>query len=424
MVVEIIMPKLGQTMEKGKILRWLKKEGERVEKGEPLLEVETDKAVLEVESRSSGILKRILAHEGEIVSVAKVIGYIAEEGEPLPQEAPQESVAAAETGAPTPLQAVGAPEEMGEKRLEREIKASPLARKIARERGVDLTQVVGTGPGGRITEKDVLDYLAKREAAKPAPPPTSAPAAVSIVSGREAAVVMPEFEGFQVIPISGMRSAIARKMTYSKTNIPHFYISVEVDMTEAARLREELIPIIETKTGVRLSFTHMLVKAVAMALREYPQLNALCDGESIKISKDINIGIAVGLEDGLIVPVLRKADSLDLAQIASKTESLITKAREKRLSEDEFTGGTFTISNLGVFEVDSFTAIINPPEVAILAVGRIRDKPVVVGGEVKVRKMMNITLSADHRAVDGLIAAKFLGRVKELLEKPFNLLFP
>ncbi|MEM2479842.1 MAG: dihydrolipoamide acetyltransferase family protein [Candidatus Bathyarchaeia archaeon] len=421
MVVEVIMPKLGQTMEKGKILRWLKREGERVEKGEPLLEVETDKAVLEVEARGSGILRKILAREGEVVPVAKVIGYIGEEGEPLPLEAPKEVTA--ETAAPAPQQITGAPGEIGERKPEREIKASPLARKIARERGVDLTQVVGTGPGGRITEKDVLDYLAKREAAKPALPPTPAPEAAPATLRREAAVVTPEVEEFQVVPISGMRSAIARKMVHSKTTIPHFYISTEVDMTEAARLREELIPIIEAKTGVRLSFTHMLVKAVAVALREYPQLNALCDGENIKISKDVNIGIAVGLEDGLIVPVLRKADSLDLAQIASRTENLITKAREKKLSEEEFTGGTFTISNLGVFDVDSFTAIINPPEVAILAVGRIRDKPVVVNGEIKVRKMMNITLSADHRAVDGLIAARFLGRIKELLEKPYNLLF-
>jgi len=411
MVIEIIMPKLGQTMEKGKILRWLKKEGERVEKGETILEVETDKAVLEVEARGSGILKKILAQEGEVVPVAKVIGYIAEEGEKIPEEA-QKPV----TEAPAPtMETEGA----------REIKASPLAKKIAKEKGIDLTKVVGTGPGGRITEKDVLNYLAKIEASKvatatlPAPAPIVAPAPLK----QEVTVTMPEAEVFQVLPISGMRSAIAKKMTYSKTNIPHFYISTEVDMTEAARIREELIPVIEAKTGVRLSFTHMIIKAVAMALRDYPQMNSLCDGESIKISKDINIGIAVGLEDGLIVPVLKRADMMDLAQIASATEKLIAKAREKRLSEDEFTGGTFTISNLGVFDVDSFTAIINPPEVAILAVGKIRDKPAVVDGEIKIRKIMNITLSVDHRAVDGITAAKFLGKIKALLEKPYNLLF-
>ncbi|MEM1990623.1 MAG: dihydrolipoamide acetyltransferase family protein [Candidatus Bathyarchaeia archaeon] len=415
MVVEIIMPKLGQTMEKGKILRWLKKEGERVERGETLLEVETDKAVLEVEARGSGILKRILAQEGEVVPVAKIIGYIAEEGEKIPEETFQETALGAETPTPSPITEVPS-----EGKVEREIKASPLAKKIAKEKGVDLTQIVGTGPGGRITEKDVLDYLAKIEASKAAVLPSPAP----VSPEREVVTAVPRVEDFQVIPISGMRSAIAKKMTYSKTSIPHFYISAEVDMTEAARFREELIPIIEAKTGVRLSFTHILIKAVAMALKEYPQLNALCDGENIRLSKDVNIGIAVGLEDGLIVPVLKNAGSMDLIQISSRVEKLIAKAREKKLSEDEFTGGTFTISNLGVFDVDSFTAIINPPEVAILAVGKIRDKPAVVNGEIKIRKIMNVTLSADHRAVDGVIAAKFLGKVKELLEKPYSLLLP
>ncbi|MBS7634024.1 2-oxo acid dehydrogenase subunit E2 [Candidatus Bathyarchaeota archaeon] len=413
MVLEIIMPKLGQTMEKGKILRWLKREGERVERGETLLEVETDKAVLEVEARGSGILRRILAQEGEVVPVAKIIGYIAEEGEEIPEEALQEVMVGAEAPAPASITKA-----TGEGKVEREIKASPLAKKIAREKGVDLTQVVGTGPGGRITEKDVLDYLAKIETSKA----TVLPSPASISPERQVVTAAPMIEDFQVIPISGMRGAIARKMTYSKMNIPHFYISVEVDMTEAVRFREELIPLIEAKNGVRLSFTHMLIKAVAMALREYPQLNALCDGENVRLSKDINIGIAVGLEDGPIVPVLKNADSMDLIQISSKVEKLIAKAREKKLSEDEFTGGTFTISNLGIFDVDSFTAIINPPEVAILAVGKIRDKPTVVNGEIKIRKIMNTTLSADHRAVDGVIAAKFLGKVKELLEKPYSLL--
>jgi pyruvate dehydrogenase E2 component (dihydrolipoamide acetyltransferase) len=418
MVVEIIMPKLGQTMEKGKILRWLKREGERVERGEILLEVETDKAVLEVESRGSGVLKKILAREGEVVPVAKVIGYIAEEEERIPEEAFRETAVRVEAPTPTPTIGVS-----GEEKMEREIKASPLAKKIAKEKGVDLTRVVGTGPGGRITEKDVLDYLAKIEASKAAALPLPTLTAAPYTSPeREAATIVPGGEEIQVVPISGMRGAIAKKMTYSKMSIPHFYISTEVDMTEAAKVREELIPIIETKTGVRLSFTHMLIKAVAMALREYPQLNALCDGENIKISKDVNIGIAVGLEDGLIVPVLKKVDSMDLAQIVSRTEKLIAKAREKKLSEEEFTGGTFTISNLGIFDVDSFTAIINPPEIAILAIGKIRDKPAVVNGEIKIRKIMKITLSADHRAVDGVIAAKFLGKVKALLEKPYNLL--
>lgn len=415
MVVEVIMPKLGQTMEKGKIVKWLKKEGEKVERGEPLLEIETDKAVLEVEARGTGVLKKILAREGDVVSVTKVIGYIAGEDEEIPENAIHKAMV--ELKGVVTLAPAEATEIPSEGKMEKRIKASPLAREIARERGVDLTQVVGTGPGGRITSKDVLDYLARRESAKAVPAPTIA------VLKPEAAVAAESREA-RAVPISGIRQAIAKKMTYSKANIPHFYISAEVDMTEAAKMRNDLIPVIEAKTGIRLSFTHMLVKAVAMALKEYPQLNATCDGENIKISEDINIGIAVALEDGLIVPVLKKADSMDLIQIVSKAEKLVAKARERRLNEDEFTGGTFTISNLGILDVETFIAIINPPEVAILAVGRIRDKPAVVDGEIKVRKKMNLTLSADHRAVDGVIAAKFLGRVKELLEKPYNLLLP
>jgi len=266
-----------------------------------------------------------------------------------------------------------------------------LAKKIAEENGIDLSRVIGTGPGGRITKADVLSHLDSK-AAVAAPTLAATPA-----------------KEHEVIPMSGMRKAIAKKMVYSKTNIPHFYVSTEVDMTQATKMRQSLIPDIEAKTGVRLSFTHILIKAVAMALKESPQINAIYDGENIKLVKEVNIGIAVGLEDGLIVPVLKGADRMD---------------REKRLREDEFVGGTFTISNMGAFDVDSFIAIINPPETAILAVGRTKEKPAVVEGRIQVRKMMTITLSADHRIVDGVLAAKFLQRIKAILEAPYNLLLP
>ncbi len=412
MVTEIVMPRLGETMEKGKIVKWLKKEGERVERGEPLLEVETDKATLEVESRGSGILRKILAGEGEVIPITKPIAYIAEEGEPLPEK-PAEAV-------PKPAPAVTEVKE-AEAKVEKapkievalRVKASPLAKKISEEKGVDLTQVTGTGPGGRITQEDVLRYLASRPTvpavpkaveAPPAPPPTI------------------PLEEFQVVPMSAMRKAIARKMAYSKANIPHFYISAEVDMTEAVKMRQTLIPTIEAKAKVRLSFTHILIRAVAMALEEFPRLNAVYEGENIKLLKNINIGVAVGLEDGLIVPVLKRANEMDLVQIASEADKLVARAREKRLREDEFVGGTFTISNLGLFDVDTFTAIINPPEAAILAVGRIKEKPAVVNSQITVRNVMTVTLSADHRAVDGVTAAKFLQKVKTLLEAPCNLL--
>jgi pyruvate dehydrogenase E2 component (dihydrolipoamide acetyltransferase) len=218
-----------------------------------------------------------------------------------------------------------------------------------------------------------------------------------------------------------MRRAIAGKMLESKTHAPHFYVSMDIDMTEAAKMRKKLIPTLQAETGVRLSFTHLLVKAAAMALEEYPQLNSTFEEDSIRMWKDINIGIAVSLEDGLIVPVVRKAQTRDLTEIAVEASRLVAKAREKRLREDEFLGGTFTISNMGALDVASFIAIINVPETAILAVGRIADKPAVVNGQITIRKLMTATLSADHRVVDGVLAAKFLQRVKDLLEAPQGL---
>jgi len=402
MVTEIIMPKMGQTMEKGKIIKWLKKDGEEVQRGESLLEIETDKTTIEVEARDSGIVK-ILAPEGEEVPIATTIGYILKEGESIPEEIskpkpPIETVKEAAPEKPKPEK----PEEAAVKR----IRASPLARKIAEERGVDLAEVRGTGPGGRITKEDVLAYLERRAEA-----PSVGEASVK-----------PVLAEYEVVPMSTMRRAIARKMVESKTHVPHFYVSVQVDMTEAARMRERLISILESKRGVRLSFTHLFIKAVAMALEKYPQVNATVEEDEVRVWKDINIGIAVSLEDGLIVPVLREANKLDLFEIASQARDLISRAREKKLREDEFSGGTFTISNMGALDVESFIAIINVPEVAILATGRISDKPAVVDGQLTIRKMMNMTLSVDHRVIDGVTAAKFLQEVKNLLEAPYLLL--
>jgi len=390
MVTEVIMPKMGQTMERGKIIKWLKKDGEEVRRGDPLLEIETDKTTIEVEARESGILK-IIAEEGEEVPIATTIAYIIKEGETIPEgKEPKKTPEKAEATAV------------------KRVKASPLARKIAEEKGIDLTKVQGTGPGGRITKNDVLAYL-EREA--------------EAASAEKASMesTLPEYE---VVPMSSMRRAIARKMVESKTYAPHFYVTVQVDVTEAVRMRENLIPLFEAKKGVRLSFTHLLIKAVASALEKYPQLNATFEEDEIRIWKDVNIGIAVSLEDGLIVPVLRGANKLDLFEIASQASELVTKAREKRLREDEFSGGTFTISNMGAVGVDSFIAIINIPETAILATGRISDKPAVVDGELTIRKMMNMTLSADHRVVDGVTAAKFLQEIKRLLESPYLLVVP
>ena len=403
MVTEVIMPKMGQTMEKGKVIKWLKKEGERVERGEPLLEIETDKTTIEVEARGSGILRRILAQEGEESPILTVIGYIAKEDEPLPEV----RTIVAETSLVAGMKAE-APKVKEEPEVVEEaarLKASPLAKKIAEEKRVDLTKVPGTGPGGRITKDDVLAYL---EGKPEAPTVQEAPAEVPVSE-------------FHVMPMSSMRKAIAQKMALSKTHVPHFYVGTEVDMTEAAKIRENLISAFEAKTGVRLSFTHLLVKAVAMALEEFPQLNSTFEGESIRLWKYVNIGIAVSLDDGLIVPVLRRANEMSLLKIASEADRLIAKAREKKLREEEFTGGTFTVSNMGTLDIESFTAIINMPETAILAVGKIADKPAVLNRQITVRKMMTATLSADHRVVDGVLAAKFLQKVKKLLESPHSL---
>ncbi len=399
MVTEVIMPKMGQTMEKGRIIRWLKREGEAVQRGEPLLEIETDKTTVEVEARGTGILKKIIAQEGEEAPIGKIIGYIAKEDEPLPEEPrigvetplekPEEKISS------EPTKALEKPE------VAERVKASPLAKKLAEELGININEVVGTGPGGRITREDVLAFAEKKPKTK---------------------VVAEEAAEFQVVLMTSMRKAIASKMVQSKTSAPHFYVSTQVDMTEAFKLRENLLPTYEVETGARLSFTHMLVKAVVLALVEFPQLNSTFEDENIRQWKHVNIGIAVSLEDGLIVPVLRNADKLSLKEIVSKATDLVARAREKKLREEEFSGGTFTISNMGQFDVDSFIAIINVPETAILATGRISDRVVVLNGGIVVRKMMTITLSADHRVVDGAYAAKFLQKVKSLLESPNNLI--
>ena len=398
MVTEVIMPKMGQTMEKGKIVKWLKKEGEKVEKGEPLLEIETDKTMIEVEARGSGTLRRIVAQEGDEAPIATTIAYIAEEGESLPEEISKLTPSAPEAAKEAELERPKA-RVTREAKAARRIRASPLAKRIAQEKGVDLAQVAGTGPGGRVTKQDVLDHIATKPVEE-----------LSLE--------------FQIVPMSSMRRAIASKMVESKTHVPHLYVSMEIDMTEAAKMRKRLILALEAETGVRLSFTHLFVRAVAMALEEYPQLNSTYEEETIKLWKDINIGIAVSLEDGLIVPVLRKANTKTLKDIAVEASRLVARAREKRLREDEFYGGTFTISNMGRLDVESFIAIINVPETAILAVGRIADKPAVVDGQITIRKLMTATLSADHRVVDGVLAAEFLQKVKDLLEAPRDLALP
>jgi pyruvate dehydrogenase E2 component (dihydrolipoamide acetyltransferase) len=364
-----------------------------VEKGEPLVVIMTEKVTYEYEAPASGILRAILHREGEVVPVAKPIAVIGASGEELPEiEAVGEEVKAAEKAPSMAKKAVPAPA-----RRER-VLASPLARKIAREEGVDLAAIEGAGPGGRIVKEDVLSAIRKGAEAP-------GPAAQEPLPGK-------------LIPIKGIRRVIAQRMSESTRTIPHFFLSVEADMTSTLQLRERLLGEVDKKAGVRLSITDILVKITALALRDHSIINSRIEGEGIRLVGEVNIGVAMAVEDGLIVPVIHGADRKSITEIASALRDLTEKARSNTLSVDEVTGGTFTLSNLGMFGIDTFNAIINPPQCSILGVGRTVEKPVAEGGRVGIRPIAWLTLSSDHRIVDGATAAKFLGRVKELLENP------
>ena len=392
MVTEVIMPKLGQTMEEGVVERWVKKEGDRVEKGDILLEITTDKATLEVESYASGILRRVLVQEGETAPVTQIIAFIAEPEEELPEIAPKLEVGSRPeaVAVKAEVSGKGAPASPLRPMSGERIKASPLAKKLAREKGVDLAEISGTGPGGRITKEDVLKIAEE---------------------------VKLEVEKEKIEPLSPMRKAIAESMSESKRTIPHYYLTIEVDMTESVNRRRELLPEIEKKTGVRLSFNHILIQAVARSLKESPGLTSRWEGGGIISEEKVNVGIAVSLDEGLIVPVLKEADKKGLGEIVSETESLISRAREKKLKAEEYYGAALTISNLGMLGIENFIPIIIPPQSAILGVGAIVRKPAVVEDKLQVRHLMKLTLSVDHRVADGAEAAQFLQRLKEILEK-------
>ncbi len=396
MPFEIVMPSLGQTTNEVEIIKWLKKEGGPVQQGEPLLEVMTDKANVEVESWASGVLRRILFGEGQKVPSGEVIAIVTAAGEEWSEAV---EVAAPRAKAPAPL--VERPQAVVKGRPGR-VRASPLARKMAAEKGIDLATVTGTGPGGAVTKEDVL-----RIAAPTAP--------VAAVRPEEAPLG-------RLVPLTSMRRAIGRRMVESKTTIPHFYVGLEVDMSEAVKLRQTLNPQLERRGQAAISPTDILIAAAATTLIEFPQVNVRLEEEGIRWIDDVNIGLAVALEEGLIVPVIKRAHTKSLIQIAQERKDLVERARDNRLRADELMGGTFTISNMGVYGVDSFAAIINPPESAILALGRIADRAVAVEGQVVVRPMMTMVLSVDHRLLDGATAAAFLCRLKEIIEGPQALL--
>ena len=398
MATTVIMPKLGLTMKEGTIEKWLKQEGDRVEKGEPLVEIITEKLNFQYESPASGILRKILHPEGKVVPVTTPIAIIAEEGEALPEFEAIKS----EVPIEAPMPAAAVRKEMKEHR--ERIFASPVARKIAQEKGIDLSLLKGSGPGGRIIQTDVISAVERvqTEGARPSVP-AQKPAD-------------------KLIPLKGIRKIIARRMTESFRDTPHFYLSVEVDMSAVQDLKERVKDEVEKRAKVRLTLTDILVKVVASALKEHPIINSRIEGDQIRLLEEINVGVAIALDDGLIVPVVHHADQKSLTEIASVIRNLTRRARRGKLTLEDVGGGTFTLSNMGMLGIDKINPIINPPECAILGVGRTVEKPVARGGEIKIKPMAWLSLSSDHRIVDGAAAGLFLNHIQKIIENPDLLL--
>jgi pyruvate dehydrogenase E2 component (dihydrolipoamide acetyltransferase) len=397
MAVEIKLPRLGQGMESGTIVKWLKSEGDPVEKGEPLYELDTDKVTQEVEADASGVLLKIAVQEGE-VEVGKTIAVIGEQGEDVSIESGgSDGKPAAEREEERPPEAPPQPSSTDgqqPKAAEGRIKASPLARRIARERGIELSGIAGTGPEGRVVAEDV-----ERAAAAPAP----------VVAPAEAGEA-------EVRPLSSIQKTVARRMTEA-WQIPVFQLFVSADMTRAQALRKRLLEL-HADEGVKPTVSDLLTKVCAAALMRHRELNALWREDAIELRPSANLGLAVALPAGLIVPVIRSCERRSIAEIAAARADLVDRARAGKLQREDLDEGTFTISNLGMYGVERFTAVINPPQAAILAVGAIQDKPVAAEGEVEVRPMMDLMLTCDHRAVNGADGAAFLQAVKEFLEEP------
>jgi len=486
MATKVVMEALSPTMEEGRLVAWRKKEGDAVSAGDTLAEVETDKAVMELVARSDGVLRKQMLPEGATVPVGALVGVIGAAAEDIsalvggpsggadvaapgvgagrtartaPGASPEDRSSAAPTPVPigetTPASATG------------RVFASPLARRMAAERSLDLRALAGSGPGGRIVRRDVEAAGAQAvalgaeaperllaatpgavRAVRPAEPPGAATAAgapgairagawtaspagapvpgAAITTGARApqpalpasAQLAPP-GGYRDVPLTQIRKTIAKRLGQSLGPIPHFYLTSEIEMERAAEMREQLKAHGE---AYAVSFNDIVVKAVALALRQHPAVNAAFLDDRIRYFGDIHVGVAVAVEDGLITPVIRTADRKGLAEIAAESKALAAKARARRLTPEEYTGSTFSVSNLGMYDIDEFTAVINPPEAAILAVGRVTEKPAVVDGAVVPRRMMRVTLSCDHRVVDGATGAKFLQTLKLMLENPLAML--
>ena len=464
MATNIVMPKMGYDMREGTVVRWHKKEGETVARGDVLADIETDKATVEFEAFTSGVLGKIVVDAGVLVPVGELIAVITAPGEELPLEvladvsaAPAESPAA-ESSVPAPVSptasAAAAPAAAGASSTPGEVRASPIARRIARERDINLAEVTGTGPGGRIVEKDVLDY--QPGAAAPASSSTLGEVRASPIArrlARERDINLAEITGTgpggrivekdvldyqpgaaepasgaavatQRVELTRMRQAIARVTVGSKREAPHFYVTAEIDMTQAMKLRADFN---ETNAqGARVTVNDLIIKASAIALSRHPKFNAsfISDGQgdALQMNSDVNIGIAIALDAGLMVPGIANCESKSLVEIAAASKDLIERANSGHLRNEEYSETTFSVSNLGMFDVESFAAIIYPPHAAVLAIGAVQEQPVVREGQVVVAQIMKATLSTDHRVADGAEAARFLMEIKSILEKPVTLL--
>ena len=402
MATKVLMPKLSDTMEEGVILKWLRKEGEKVKQGEILVEIESDKADMELEAYDSGILRKIVVPEGGKAPIGGLIAVIADASEDIAPLLTQGSAPAPSKGGvkgavqPESRSAAAAPVAPP---TDGKTKASPLARRLAGDHRIDLARVEGSGPQGRIIKRDLEAFLSGKA---PAPAASAAP----IVPGTA-----------EDIDLSPIRKTIAKRMAESKTTAPHFYVTIEIDMDPAITFRDQ----INTVTELKLSFTDVIIKAASVALMKHPQVNATYLGDKMRQYHYTHIGVAVALEEGLVTPVLRNCEQKRVDQINAELRDLAERARSRKLKPEEYTGATFTISNLGMFGIESFAAIVNPPEGAILAVGTIVEKPVVKGGQIVVGHTMKATLSSDHRIIDGAVAAHFLQDFKKILENPASL---
>ena len=416
------MPKMSDTMEEGVIAQWIKKVGDKVESGDILAEVETDKATMELEAYDEGVLLYTAVPDGGSVPVDGVIAVIGEKGadyetlikaetagpKPEKKEEPKSSTPAA-SSAPQATAQPSAPATSSASSNGR-IKASPLAKKLAEEKGIDISQVTGSGDGGRIVKRDVEDFK-----------PSAAPAPAKAEKSGGTTINLPQVVGeerSEDIPVTQMRKTIARRLGESKFSAPHFYLTMEINMDKAMEARKSMNEI----APVKISFNDIVLKACAAALRQHPDINVSWMGDKMVKHHHIHIGVAMALPEGLIVPVVRFADNKTLSHISAEVKDLADRAKNKKLSPDDYTGNTFSVSNLGMFGIDEFTAIINPPDACILAVGGIKETVVVKNGEMKPGNVMKVTLSCDHRAVDGAVGAAFLQTLKGFLEDPVRIL--